>query len=209
MDPNSLKLTKNEFDAYMLKGVMGSSGQPGETAEDGRTRCGATVAMFRGFEAANPLETMVACHCIAMSLMFDAAMRDANAADLAPADQVRMRASALAISKNLHVWLADFARMHARNETRAAEVAQHPGQPASIARATPQPAAPQALAPQPTQVPPVASAPPFVARPPGPVQQPPPALRLPDQQAQSMKQALLSSVAMARGDAPNGRMGAS
>jgi hypothetical protein len=210
MDPNRLTLGQDEFNAHMLRGVMGATCQPGETAQDGQTRCAAIVEIFRTFEAANPLEAMIACHCISVRFLLEAAMRDANAADLGPAMLIRMRASAMAISRSLHLWLANFAKTHARNEARVAEARQQrPTQPDTVATPEkPRAAAMQQPPARPEQPRPIAAkpTPPFVAPAAGLDQLAPPALRLPDLPAQSMKQALLSSAAVSQGAASNGKL---
>jgi hypothetical protein len=212
MDPNCLTLAQNEFNAHVLRGVMGATGQPGETAQDAQTRCAAIAEIFRTFEAANPTEAMIACHCIALQFMLDAAMRDANAADLDLALLVRLRASAMAISKTLHLWMANFASLHARNEARAAELRQRAGQPdreATPAKQRPTTMQQPPARPEPSR--PIAAqpgkpTPPPAAPPGGPDPSSRPALRLPDQPAQNMKQALLSSAAVAQAVASTGRL---
>ncbi|MGA3004461.1 MAG: hypothetical protein ABSE20_22325 [Acetobacteraceae bacterium] len=211
MDPNRLMLAQDEFNAHMLRGVMGATGQPGETAEDLQTRCAAIVELFRTFEVANPMEAMIACHCISLRFMLDAAMRDAGAADLELAMLIRLRASAMAIGKNLHLWMANFASLHARNEARAAEVRQRANQPEAVATpARPQPTAMQSPPRRPEQPRPIAAqvakvTAPFVAPPAVPDQSP---LRLGDLPAQSMKRGLLSSAAVSLSAPSNGRLNA-
>jgi hypothetical protein len=208
MDPNSLMLSQDEFNAHALRGVMGATGQPGETAPDAQTRCAAIVAIFRTFEAANPMEAMIACHCISLRFMLAAAMHDAGAPDLAPAMLIRMRASVLAIGKSLHLWMAEFAGLHARNEARAAEAEHAVSQPGPEAM----PAKPQSagkLPPAPPGEPrPVAAAPPVKSTPPSvaPAGLVRSGLEPADTPAQGMKQALLSSAALARRAASNGRL---
>ena len=206
MDPNRLTLAQNEFNAHLLRGVMDATGQPGETAQDAQTRCAAIVEMFRTFEAANPIEAMIACHCISLRFMFEAAMRDANAADLAPAMQIRLRASAMAVGKSLDLWMRNFASLHARNEARTVE-GQRTSQPEAVARpAKPQPASVQPRPLRSEQPPPDAMqkpASPPVAAMASHVQS---ALGLADLPARSMKQALLSSATVSQGAASNGRL---
>jgi len=208
MDPNRLTLAQNEFNAHALRGVMGATGQPGETAQDAQTRCAAIVEMFRTFEAANPIEAMIACHCISLRFMFEAAMRDANAADLAPAMQIRLRASAMAVGKSLDLWMRNFASLHARNEARAVE-GQRTNQreavatPAQSQPASVQPRSLRSEQPRPVAEPPVKPASPLVAPMTSHVQS---ALGLADLPARSMKQALLSSATVSQGAASNGRL---
>jgi hypothetical protein len=208
MDPNCLTLEQDAFNAYMLRGVMEATGQPGETPGDARTRQAAIIEIFRTFEAADPMESMIASHCVALRFLLQVAMRDANMADVEPAMTLRLRASAMAIGKNLQLWMASFANLHARNEARAAETRQAAGQTATMATpAKPQPAMQQPPA-QPGRARPIAaqSAPPFVARVAGVDKAAWPAPRLPDQPVQSVKQALLSSAAIYQGAASNGRV---
>lgn len=204
MDPNRLTLARSDYNAHALRGVMGATGQPGETAQEAETRCAAIVEMFRTFEAADPIEAMIACHCISLRFMFEAAMRDANAADLEPAMLIRLRASAMAAGKSLDLWMRNFASLHARNEVRAVE-AQRTGQPDGMATsARPQAVSLQPRPVQPEQSRPVAAQPvkpasPLVAPMAGHLRSP---LGLADLPAHSMKQALLSSAALAQGAAP-------
>jgi hypothetical protein len=208
MDPNRLTLAQYEFNAHVLRGVMAATVQPDETAQDAQTRCAAIAEIFRTFEAANPIEAMLACHCIALRFMCEAAMRDANAADLEPAMLIRLRASAMAAGKSLDLWMRNFATLHARNEARAVE-AQRTSQPDSVAT----PAKPQPEPPRPVQseqprpiveqsdkpVSPLVT--PMASR----VQS---MLGLADVPAQGMKQALLSSATMPQGVASRGRFAA-
>jgi hypothetical protein len=207
MNPN--RLTLDECSAHMLRGVMGATGQPGETAQELQTRCAAIVEIFRTFEVANPMEAMIACHCISLRFMLEAALRDANATGLQPAMLIRLRASVMAIGKSLHLWMREFASVHARNEARAAEAPHRTSQPDSVAMpAKPRPAAVQPSPARSEQLRPVAAPPvkptsPFVA---ATVSAIPPTLRVADLPAQSTKQALLSSAAVSREVASNGRL---
>ena len=123
---------------------------------------------------------------------------------------IRLRASAMAAGKSLDLWMRNFASLHARNEVRAVE-AQRTGQPDGVATsAQPQPAPVQSRPVQPEQSRPAAAQPvkpepPLVAPMAGQVQS---ALGLADLPARSMKQALLSSAAMAQGAVANGRLSA-
>jgi hypothetical protein len=133
MDPHSLMLAQNAFNAYALRGVMVSTCQTGETEADAELRHAAIVELFRTFEAADAMEATLACHCISLRFMLEAAMRDAGTVDPDPARQMRLRASAMAIGKNLHLWLRMFERLHERNEARAVESVQRAGQPEAVA----------------------------------------------------------------------------
>src|SRR5450631_3442706 len=100
MTVNTYSLSEGAFNAHMLSGVMTDTPQPGETADAAETRCAAIVEVFQTFDAANPMETLIACHCISLRYMLAAAMRDAGAVDMEPVLRMRMRASAMAIGKN-------------------------------------------------------------------------------------------------------------
>ena len=204
---NPHRLTLEEFSNHTLGAVMGATGQPGETAQERQTRCAAIVEMFRTFEVANLMEAMIACHCISLHFMLQAAMRDASAADLTPPMQMRLRASATAISKTLHLWMKECTSRHARNEAGTGEAARRTSRSDSAATAAkPQPAAVQSPPPgpqQPRQVaaPRVKPASPFVA----PIWDTvSPAFGVADPPAKG-KQALLSSVAMPQWVASKGR----
>ena len=162
-----------------------------ESAVEARTRSAAIVEMFRSFEAANPVESMIACHCITLQFMLNAAMRDAGATNLDPVMSMRIRASAISISKTLHLWISKFESVHARNETRAAE-ARKPAALPAVTAAPPKPAPDAAKPPRPAQ-PTLAAA--------GTM-----APRMSAQMATGAKEALLASAAVIAGVAPNGKM---
>jgi len=124
MDLNSFTLSEDAFNAHVLGDVMDASSQPGESGAEARTRCAAIVEVFRTFAPVNAMESTTACHCISLRLMLNAAIRDAGNVNQEPAMLIRLRASAMALSKTLHLWLAKYESMHARNEARAAEALQ-------------------------------------------------------------------------------------
>jgi hypothetical protein len=201
MEPNRVPLGQGDLNAHMLRDVMDATALPGETAQYAQARCATIVELFRTFEAANPMESMIACHCISLHFLLQAAMRDANAPNLGLALSIRLRASAMATRKSLQLCMADFASIQARNEARAAEALQRASQPdtattpaklqpAAMQQASARPQPPRPVAVQhvkpPPQVAPLAGLDPSVRS----------GLRLPDQPARSMKQALLSSAAI-------------
>jgi hypothetical protein len=208
MEPNHVTLGQDEFNAHMLRGVMDATDQPGETAQYAQMRCATIVEIFRTFEAANPMESMIACHCISLHFLLESALRDANAPNLRLELSMRLRASVMAIRKSLHLCMADFAKLHARNEARTTVAPQRVSQPDTVATpAKPQPAAVQQPPARPEQPRPVAAKPtPPVAPLAGLDAVVQSALRLLDQPAQSMKPALLASAAMYQGVALNGRL---
>jgi hypothetical protein len=125
MEPNALTLSQDELSAYQLGNLMETTRQSGETAAEEHIRRAAIVEMYRSFEPANPLESMIACNCINLQFMLNAAMRDAANVNMQPATLLRMRASAVTISKTLHLWISKYESTHTRNEARAAEARRH------------------------------------------------------------------------------------
>jgi hypothetical protein len=118
---STFTLSPDAFNAHMIGGVITATGTPGESESAGQTRAAAIVEMFRAFDPADAMESMIACHCITLQFMLNAAMRDAGNLSLDPVVLARMRASAMSISKTLLQWVSKYERLHARNETRAAE----------------------------------------------------------------------------------------
>jgi hypothetical protein len=208
MEPDSLSLSQDEFNAHMLGTVMRTTTVPGETGGEARMRCAAIVEMFRAFDPANAMESMMACHCISMQFMLSASMRDAANINLDPVMLIRARASAMAISKTLHMWVSTFQTTHKRNETRAAEAARSA---TTATVATPPPALNAApLEPRPRAV--QAAMPDIPAVSPGvsPAVSPGvrwPAPDAPGRSAPGIKETLLASTAALPDASPNGRLG--
>ncbi len=121
MNPETYRLSPDALNAHLLGDVMEATKPLGETAANAQSRCAAIVETFRAYEAANPIEAMMACHCITLQFVLNAAMRDANNVNMDPAQLTKTRASAMSISKTLHLWLSKFESVHTRNEARAAE----------------------------------------------------------------------------------------
>jgi hypothetical protein len=194
---SSLTLSPDAFNAHMIGGVITATGTSGESVADGQTRAAAIVEMFRAFDPADAMESMIACHCITLQFMLNAAMRDAGNLTLDPVVLTRMRASAMSISKTLLQWVSKYERLHARNETRAAEARKQEVQTEATSKPEPVTRQPvEAVTPKvpPAIVPPTVpfSAPGvFVAN---PVPRP------------SNKAALLSSAAVPSGIPANGRL---
>jgi hypothetical protein len=202
MDPNRFTLSQDDHNAHLLAGVMDATSTPGETAAAARTRRAGIVRMFRTFDPANSVEAMIACHCISLQFVLAAAMRDAGNVDMDPIMLTRMRASAMAISKNPHIWLMKFESLHTRNEARAAEARQRAGLPAATV-APPQPE------PVPARLP-LEQPRPMAAQPPQPMLPPaqpgaaaPP---MPGPAPLSVQDILLSSAAAIQASRPNGRL---
>ena len=197
MEPNDFCLSQDRFNAGQLAVVMETTRPAEETGDAARTRCASIVEIFRTFEAANAMESMIACHCITLQFVVNAAMRDAGDVTLDPALLIRMRASAMALSKTLHLWMKQFDVLHARNELRAAE-ARPPVERVAVAAPIARPAREQ---PRPVAARPVL--PPDAAMrrmPEGPGL---PGRALP---AVAMKDALLSSAAVFPGPYTNGQL---
>jgi hypothetical protein len=197
MEPDSLSLSQDEFNAHMLGTVMQTTTVPGETAAEARMRGAAIVEMFRAFDPANAMESMLACHCISLQFVLSAAMSDAANINLDPVMLSRARGSAMALSKTLHMWVSSYQKMHKRNEPRAAETVRTATRPATE---IPPPAL-VAAAPEPRRRP-VQGAAPIV-----------PAVRwsgpkTPGRTAPGIRETLLASTAMLTDTSPNGRMGA-
>ncbi len=140
MPSTDLALSQDAFNANLLSGVMLATAQTGEGPDDARIRRAAIVEMFRGFDPANPMQSMIACHCVALHFVLNAAMRDAAGCDLDTAMMIRMRASAMSISKVMHQWVSKFERMRLRDAARAAEAAS-PADRAGEAPSRPRPIA--------------------------------------------------------------------
>ena len=211
MTQPSFSLSQDAYNAFMLRSVMDATAVVGETAEEAMVRSAAIVEMFRAFEAANAMESMVACHCISLRFMLEAAMRDAGNLELEPVLLTRMRGMATSISKNLHLWIAKFETLHARNEARATEARQL-GAPRAEAIARPN----QGPVPRAVNVPPAGREPP---RPMAPLPSLAPPFKRPDvpaaalprpaareEKTPGMKDALFASAAAVSGTPANGRL---
>lgn len=128
MQPSDLSLSQDAYDAHLLATVMDTTAPPSETPDDARARCAVIVEMFHGFEPNGAMESMIACHCVTLQFVLNAAMRDAGNTNLDPVMLTKIRASAMAISKTLHLWVSKYERIHARNEARATEALKLAGQ---------------------------------------------------------------------------------
>lgn len=124
-----------DLSAYLLDSVVRATTPQGETATDAQSRIDAITEMLRAYQPATHLEAMIACQCIMMQFLFNAAMRDTGNPRLDPAGLARARAEANAASRTLHQWVSKFEKERKRNETRAAEAAK-----AQAAQAKPKPA---------------------------------------------------------------------
>jgi hypothetical protein len=196
---SSFTLSPDAFNAHMIGGVITATRTSGESVADGQTRAAAIVEMFRAFDPADAMESMIACHCITLQFVLNAAMRDAGNLSLDPVVLARMRASAMSISKTLLQWVSKYERLHARNETRAAEARKQEVQ--TEATSKPEPVAPKV---QPANVP-LAKVPPAIVPPTVPFSAPGVFVANPGVRP-SNKAALLSSAAVPQGIPSNGRL---
>jgi hypothetical protein len=201
MNPSSLTLSPDAFNAQMVGGVITATGTPGESVADGQSRAAAIVEMFRAFDPADAMESMIACHCITLQFVLNAAMRDAGNLSLDPVVLTRMRASAMSISKTLLLWVTKYERIHARNETRAAEVRKQEVQAEATSKPEPVTRQPEPVTPKVPQT----NVPPAIVPPTVPFSAPGVFVANPAPRP-SNKAALLSSAAVSSGIPSNGRL---
>ncbi len=123
-----------DLSAYLLNGVVEATAPPNETEADARTRGDAIVEMVCAFDPRDAMETMIACHCVMLQFLLNAAMRDASNVNLEPAVMIKARAAAMSISRTLHQWVTKFEKIKKRNEAGAAETREAA---ASVAAAAP------------------------------------------------------------------------
>jgi hypothetical protein len=202
MNSNPFILSQDAYNAHMLTGVMDATIPPGETAGECQVRSAAIVEMFRTFEVANAMESMIACHCIMLRFVLDGAMRDANNTKLDPAMLIRMRSSAMSISKTLHLWISKYEKLHARNETRAVEAAPDFVAPDFAVQVSVVPSKPVVPVKPPVPARPIPPRP-LVTDPPRPGLS---LFLMPEPAGLRLKDALLSSAAAPHGASPNGRL---
>jgi hypothetical protein len=192
---STFTLSPDAFNAHMVGGVITATRTPGESVADGQTRAAAIVEMFRAFDPADAMESMIACHCITLQFLLNAAMRDAGNISLDPVVLARMRASAMSISKTLLQWVSKYERLHARNEAREAETRKQE------ATSKPEPVTPKV---PPANVP-LAKVPPAIVPPTVPFSAPGVFVANPGVRP-SNKATLLSSAAVPSGIPSNGQL---
>lgn len=110
-----------DLNAYLLNGVIDATTSPNESEAAARSRSDAILEMVRAFEPRDGMEAMIACHCVMLQFLLNAAMRDAGNIYLEPAVLARNRAGAISISRTLHQWVTKFEKVRKRNEAQAAE----------------------------------------------------------------------------------------
>jgi hypothetical protein len=129
MDQTSLLISPNAYNAWQVERVIETTAQAGETAAQAQTRSAVIIEMFKCLAPGDPVESMIACHCVELRFMSQAAMRDANNPALDPKTLKAMRASAMSISRTLQTWLTKLKAMQVQNEKRAVEMQRdQPGQ---------------------------------------------------------------------------------
>ncbi len=121
---NRNRTTAMDLIAYLLNSVIESTTPPGETAAEAHARGAAIAAMLRAYDPSDGMEAMMACQCVMMQFLLNAAMRDANNPHLTPVLQAKARAGAISASRTLHQWVTNFENSRKRNELRAAEAAK-------------------------------------------------------------------------------------
>jgi hypothetical protein len=109
---------------YLLSRVVWATTPPGETESDAQSRAETIAAMLRAYDPGDGMEAMMACQCVMMQFLLNAAMRDASNPHQEPAVVAKARAGAISASRTLHQWITKFENSRKRNELRAAEAAK-------------------------------------------------------------------------------------
>jgi hypothetical protein len=117
-------VASNTAQGYLLRRVLDATTPADETETDASTRCGTILEMFRDFGPVNALQAMIACHCISLEFVLNAAMRDACDLRLEPRLMLRARAGGNSLSRGLGQWLTKYEKLKARDEKRAAEAVE-------------------------------------------------------------------------------------
>jgi hypothetical protein len=129
-----------DLNSYLLDAIVDATTPPNETEAAARTRADAIVEMVCAFDPRDAMEAMIACHCVMLQFLLNAAMRAASNINLEPAVQARNRVGATSISRTLHQWVSKFEKVRKGNESRAAkarEAAQTDAHSALAAALTP------------------------------------------------------------------------
>jgi hypothetical protein len=137
-----------DLSAYLLTGVIEATTPPGESLADAQSRAAAIAAMLRAYDPRDGMEAMLACQCVMLQFLLNAAMRDANNPHQEPVAQSKARAGAISASRTLHQWVTKFESSRKRNELRAAEAAKSRAAAQPAVESSPQPA-PAEPVPQP------------------------------------------------------------
>jgi hypothetical protein len=113
-----------DLNAFLLDGVVASTAPPNETVADADRRRDAIHEMFHAFTPSDAVQAMIACQCVSLQFLLNAAMRDATSFHVNPAVATRTRAGAVAISRALHQWVTKLEKLKQRDEAREAELRQ-------------------------------------------------------------------------------------
>jgi hypothetical protein len=111
-----------DLNAYLLDGVVDATTPPNESEAAAQRRREAIGEMFRAFNPGDGMEAMIACHCITLQFLLNAAMRDAANVNMEAKSLARARAGAMSVSRTLHQWVTKFERVKKRSDARVAEM---------------------------------------------------------------------------------------
>ena len=158
---HDLTLTPEQYNAHVVGDVIASTTPATEAPDAARSRAGAIVEMFKGFEPATALESMLACHCISLRYVLMGAVRAALAGGGDARLLLRQQAMIASLTRTAILAEAHFEKVRARGEARAAEADTVPARTAEpVARAGKTPDAPkEAVAEAPLPAVPLAAVP--------------------------------------------------
>ncbi len=106
--------------AYLLRRVMETTMQPGESDIDITTRCAVIMAMFQALAPVNAMQASIACHCISLEFTLATAMREAGQPGLEEKPLAKARAYAMSTSRAWHQWVTKYQKTQALDATRVA-----------------------------------------------------------------------------------------
>jgi hypothetical protein len=106
---------------YLLNEVVQSTTPPDETPTQTQARRDAIAAMFGGYDPADTMEAMIACHCIELQFLLKSAVRDASNNRLGPDNLARNRNGAMTLSKTWNQWVTKLEKIQHRKRTEAAD----------------------------------------------------------------------------------------
>jgi hypothetical protein len=113
-----------DLNAYLLNQVVEATAPPNETEAAARFRADAIVEMVRAYDPRDGMESMIACQCVMLQFLLNAAMRAASDINLEPRILAKSSAHVMAISRTLRQWVAQFDKVRKRNEIPAKEITQ-------------------------------------------------------------------------------------
>lgn len=176
-----LLLSPLAYNAHLLRGVIASTAPAAESPDEARTRAAAIIEMFKAMEPVTPLESLHACHCIALRLVLPGAIRAVASGHDDPRVHIRQQATLAALTRVTQTAEARYAKLQTRGEAQGAAAAEAaakeeakaeksekspesaaPSSPALAEPPAPQPAmAMEKPGPQPPPMPPAFTAAPF------------------------------------------------